>query len=123
MRIDLGSDDRVLALPYVNVSDGLWHTARMRRWGNQAVLQLDGGDGRYVTLATSLPICCNDSSLYVYIRATSNRKREQHCFHFQAVGVATYSVAVPAVLYQVSAVVFPCCTIFKSINNRNVLCS
>lgn len=50
MRIDLGSDDRVLALPHVNVSDGLWHTARMRRWGNQAVLQLDGGDGRYVTL-------------------------------------------------------------------------
>ena len=49
MRIDLGSDDRVLALPYVNVSDGLWHTARMRRWGNQAVLQLDGGDGRYVS--------------------------------------------------------------------------
>ena len=50
MRIDLGSDDRMLALPDVNVSDGLWHTARMRRWGNQAVLQLDGGDGRYVSI-------------------------------------------------------------------------
>ena len=50
MRIDLGSDDRVIELPYVNVSDGLWHTARMRRWGNQAVLQLDGGDGRYALL-------------------------------------------------------------------------
>ena len=48
MRIDLGSDDRSLSLPHVNVSDGLWHTVHMRRWGNQAVLQLDGGDGRCV---------------------------------------------------------------------------
>lgn len=55
LRIDLGSDDRILALPHVNVSDGLWHTARMRRWGNQAALQLDNGDGRSVTLAPIPP--------------------------------------------------------------------
>lgn len=45
LRVDLGSDDRVLTLP-VNVSDGLWHSAYMQRWGNQISLQLDGGDGR-----------------------------------------------------------------------------
>ena len=56
MRIDLGSDDRTLALPFVNVSDGLWHTARMQRWGNQAILQLDGGDGRYVVCLNILRI-------------------------------------------------------------------
>ncbi len=43
MRIDLGSDDRILSLPHVNVSDGLWHTVQMKRFGNQAMLSLDGG--------------------------------------------------------------------------------
>ena len=44
---DLGDDDRVVSLPYVNVSDGIWHVAYVQRYGNQVILQLDGGEGKF----------------------------------------------------------------------------
>ena len=44
---DLGSGDIDLSLPNLNVSDGLWHVAYIRRHGNQVTLQVDGGEGRY----------------------------------------------------------------------------
>ena len=44
---DLGSGDKVISLPHLNVSDGLWHTVYIRRYGNQAILKVDGGEGRY----------------------------------------------------------------------------
>jgi len=46
-RYDLGNDDHVLSLPDVNVSDGMRHIARVTRYGNQAILQLDSGEGRF----------------------------------------------------------------------------
>jgi len=46
-RYDLGSDDLVVSLPGVSVSDGMRHVARVSRYGNQAVLRLDSGEGRY----------------------------------------------------------------------------
>jgi len=46
-RYDLGSDDLVVSLPGVNVSDGMRHVARVSRYGNQAVLRLDSGEGRF----------------------------------------------------------------------------
>ena len=33
--LDLGADERMLALNGVNASDGRWHTARVMRQGNQ----------------------------------------------------------------------------------------
>jgi hypothetical protein len=44
-RFDLGSDDRVLRLAGINVSDGERHVARVKRYGNQVILQLDAGEG------------------------------------------------------------------------------
>ena len=44
---DLGSGDTEISLPNLNVSDGLWHAAFIRRHGNQVTLQVDGGEGRY----------------------------------------------------------------------------
>jgi len=46
-RYDLGSDDRILTLPGVNVSDGMRHFVRVSRYGNGAVLRLDAGEGRF----------------------------------------------------------------------------
>jgi len=46
-RYDLGSDDHIISLPNVDVSDGMRHVARVSRYGNQAVLQLDSGEGRF----------------------------------------------------------------------------
>ena len=43
---DLGSGNEMLTLPFVNVSDGRWHVVRFNRYGNQATLRLDGGEGR-----------------------------------------------------------------------------
>ena len=43
-RYDLGSGDQILALPNVRVDDGVWHTARVERHGNQVILWLDSGD-------------------------------------------------------------------------------
>ena len=50
---DLGSGDKVVSLPHVNVSDGEWHAVFVRRYGNQAILQVDGGEGRFY--AESVP--------------------------------------------------------------------
>jgi hypothetical protein len=44
-RFDLGSDDRMLRLTGINVSDGEKHVARVKRYGNQVILQLDAGEG------------------------------------------------------------------------------
>ena len=44
---DLGDDDRYVSLPYANVSDGVWHVARVRRYANQVIRQLDGGEGKF----------------------------------------------------------------------------
>lgn len=44
---DLGADEETLRLPYLNVSDGIWHAVTIRRQGNQLFLFVDGGDGRY----------------------------------------------------------------------------
>jgi len=46
-RYDVGNDDHVVNLPDVNVSDGMRHVARVSRYGNQAVLRLDSGEGRF----------------------------------------------------------------------------
>lgn len=46
-RYDLGNGDWNLSLPYVRVDDGVWHTARVVRHGNQVILRLDGGDDIY----------------------------------------------------------------------------
>lgn len=34
-------------LSYVNVSDGQWHTVRVDRIGQWAVMKLDSGEGRF----------------------------------------------------------------------------
>ncbi len=44
---DLGAGDNMVTLTYVNVSDGLWHTAKATRYGTQAILQLDHGEGTH----------------------------------------------------------------------------
>lgn len=44
---DLGSGDRILTLPYVDVADGLWHTVNIERYGTNGVLRLDRGEGKY----------------------------------------------------------------------------
>ena len=44
---DLGSGNRYLSLDYVDVNDGVWHVVKIGRYGNQAVLQLDTGEGRF----------------------------------------------------------------------------
>ena len=46
-RYDLGSNDRIVALAGVNVSDGVMHLARVERHGNQVVLRLDSGEGQF----------------------------------------------------------------------------
>jgi len=46
-RYDLGSDDIIVRLPEVNISDGMRHFARVSRYGNGAVLRLDAGEGRF----------------------------------------------------------------------------
>jgi len=46
-RYDLGSGDHVLRLGGANVSDGQRHVARVTRYGNQAMLRLDSGEGRF----------------------------------------------------------------------------
>ncbi|UYV67730.1 hmr-1 [Cordylochernes scorpioides] len=40
------SDERELWLPWVPVSDGAWHVARVLRYGSTSSLSLDGGGGR-----------------------------------------------------------------------------
>ncbi|XP_067135660.1 neural-cadherin-like isoform X2 [Centruroides vittatus] len=40
------SDERELWLPYVQISDGQWHTVRVLRFGSTASISLDGGGGR-----------------------------------------------------------------------------
>lgn len=52
----------MLSLPYVNVSDGLWHVVRVSRHGNQVVLRLDSGEGKYYT--ESMP---QDAHRLIYI--------------------------------------------------------
>ena len=44
---DVGSGNRYLSLDYVEVNDGEWHTVLIGRYGNQAVLRLDSGEGRF----------------------------------------------------------------------------
>ena len=44
VRYDLGDGDNILALPNVNISDGLWHDISLSRFGNQIILKLDNGD-------------------------------------------------------------------------------
>ncbi len=44
---DLGADDNVIVLPNVNVSDGIWHTAKVGRYGTQVILQVDHGEGTH----------------------------------------------------------------------------
>lgn len=44
---DLGKGDNVLSLRDVQVDDGLWHTALVRRLGSKVILDLDCGEGRY----------------------------------------------------------------------------
>ena len=46
-RYDLGSGDNIVSLPYVPVNDGVLHTVRVSRHGNQVILRLDSGEGRY----------------------------------------------------------------------------
>jgi len=46
-RYDLGTDEYTLRLDEVNVSDGMRHVARVTRYGNQAILRLDSGEGRF----------------------------------------------------------------------------
>jgi len=46
-RYDLGSGDHIIRLPDVDVSDGMRHVARVTRYGNQAILRLDSGEGRF----------------------------------------------------------------------------
>ena len=46
-RYDLGAGDELLSLPYVNVSDGAWHTVVIGRYGNQVIMRLDSGEGKY----------------------------------------------------------------------------
>jgi hypothetical protein len=41
-----GSEERVLALPDVSVSDGQWHTVVVNRFGSLSTISLDGGSGR-----------------------------------------------------------------------------
>ena len=48
-RYDLGEGDKLLTLPYVNVSDGVWHTVVIHRYGNHIMLWLDGGESIYQT--------------------------------------------------------------------------
>ncbi len=43
---DLGSDERILALPYLNISDGMWHIVNIHRQGNHMFLFVDNGEGR-----------------------------------------------------------------------------
>lgn len=44
---DLGSNNQIVPLNYVNVSDGLWHNVSVVRYDNQVILKLDHGDGKY----------------------------------------------------------------------------
>ena len=46
-RCDLGSGDTVVSLPDVPVDDGVLHTVKVSRYGNQVILRLDFGEGRY----------------------------------------------------------------------------
>ena len=55
-RYSLGSSPEVdLALSYVNVSDGDWHTVSANRLGQWCSLQLDFRDGLYVNESFSSP--------------------------------------------------------------------
>lgn len=40
------SEERELWLPFVSVSDGIWHTVQVLRYGSTASISLDGGGGR-----------------------------------------------------------------------------
>ena len=40
------TDEKELLLPYVQVSDGQWHTVHILRFGSTASISLDGGGGR-----------------------------------------------------------------------------
>lgn len=42
-------------LSYVNVSDGVWHTAYVQRTGQWVELRLDSGDGRYFNESLGIP--------------------------------------------------------------------
>ena len=39
-------EERDIALKYVYVDDGEWHTARLTRYGSAVILSIDGGEGR-----------------------------------------------------------------------------
>ena len=47
LRYDLGSDERDLWLTYTNASDGLSHVVTINRYGNQVILKMDHGEGKY----------------------------------------------------------------------------
>jgi hypothetical protein len=47
LMFDLGNGYQSISLPYVNVSDGIWHTVRINRNGNHVIMRLDGGEGKF----------------------------------------------------------------------------
>lgn len=62
MRYDLGSGDQDLQLTYVNVSDGIWHDTYVTRYGNQVMLRMDLGEGKYYNESNP-----NDDHRLIYV--------------------------------------------------------
>jgi len=54
-RYNLGTGEQQLMLSYVNVSDGQWHTVRVNRIGQWAVMKLDSGEGRFFNETFGVP--------------------------------------------------------------------
>jgi hypothetical protein len=69
-RYNLGDGEQNLALTYVNISDGYWHTAKVKRVGQWVTLTVDKGEGRQVNFTLGQPgghveIKVNRRSLFV----------------------------------------------------------
>ena len=47
LRCDMGQGDIIVSLTDVDASDGLWHVLTIYRYGNQIIMKMDGGEGRY----------------------------------------------------------------------------
>ena len=52
-------------MKFVNASDGLWHVVTISRYGNQVILKMDQGEGKYYN--ESLP---NEEHRLMYMHDT-----------------------------------------------------
>ena len=66
---DLGSGSKILQLSHVNVSDGVWHTLYVERYGREVSLSMDSREGLYyvealTTTSTHLHYTPSQRQLY-----------------------------------------------------------